>query len=229
MQTPSQSIPLELYSLAPEDEQMVSEPATSLQKIIRFDLKEEGNHVLAVHVSYTETTQGEGGLQATSGRLRTFRKLYQFLAQPCLSVRTKASELSPIEVDDKAFGPYGKSKLLRYILEAQLENVGEGTIVLERTALDTHPPFKSTSINWDFVASDAAEPERPKINPRDVLQVAFLVEQEHGVTNGLEGLKKDLKRDGRTILGQLSIEWRSAMGDRGFLGTGNLLTRRRLH
>lgn len=65
------------------------------------------------------------------------------------------------------------------------------------------------------------------MNPRDILQVAFLIEQEAGQSDGLEGLQKDLKRDGRATLGQLSIEWRSAMGDRGFLTTGNLLTRKR--
>jgi hypothetical protein len=65
------------------------------------------------------------------------------------------------------------------------------------------------------------------MNPRDVLQVAFLIEQEVGQQDGLETLQKDMKRDGRASLGQLSIEWRSAMGGRGFLTTGNLLTRKR--
>ena len=228
MQTPSQTIPLELYSPIPEDEQKALEPGKSLQKIIRFDLKEEGNHVLAVSVSYTETTQVEGGLQATGGRLRTFRKLYQFIAQPCLSVRTKATEFPPVEVDDKTFGPYGKSKLLRYVLEAQLENVGDAAIVLERTFLDVKRPFRSTSLNWDLTSTGNNEMDRPKLNPRSVQQVAFLVEQERGVTQGLEAAQKDLKLHGRIVLGQLSIEWRGAMGDRGFLSTGNLLTRKKI-
>ena len=228
MQTPSQTIPLELYSPIPEDEQKALEPGKSLQKILRFDLKEEGNHVLAVNVSYTETTQVEGGLQATGGRLRNFRKLYQFIAQPCLSVRTKATEFPSVEVDDKTFGPYGKSKLLRYVLEAQLENVGDAAIVLERTFLEVKPPFKSTSLNWDLSSPGNMEMERPKLNPRSVQQVAFLVEQEHGVTQGLETVQKDLKVQGRTVLGQLSIEWRGSMGDRGFLSTGSLMTRKKI-
>lgn len=36
----------------------------SLQKVVNFDLKEEGNHVLAVTVTYAEATP-------TSGRVRT--------------------------------------------------------------------------------------------------------------------------------------------------------------
>ena len=110
-------------------------PGESLQKILRFDLKEEGNHVLAISVSYTENTmapqEGSGGGRASSGRARTFRKLYQFMAQPCISVRTKATELLPFEIDDRSHGPYGKARLLRYVLEAQLENVGDGAITLQ--------------------------------------------------------------------------------------------------
>lgn len=130
MQTPSSVTALELE---PPNDSASTEGlkiGESLQKIVRFDLKEEGNHILAVSVSYTETKIGSDS-QAASGRVRTFRKLYQFVAQPCLSVRTKASELPPLEVDNKSLGPYGKTRLLRFALEAQLENVGEGAVVVK--------------------------------------------------------------------------------------------------
>jgi trafficking protein particle complex subunit 13 len=145
-----------------------------------------------------------------------------------LSVRTKATEYPVVEVDDKTYGPYGKSKLLQYVLEAQLENVGDAAIVLEHTTLDTKPPFKSTSLNWDLLPLGSTEIERPKLSPRSVQQVAFLVEQQHGVTEGLESLKQDFKLQGRTVLGQLSLEWRGAMGDRGFLTTGPLMSRKKI-
>ncbi|PGG96263.1 hypothetical protein AJ79_09663 [Helicocarpus griseus UAMH5409] len=233
MQTPSQIVSLELSPPADDSEPVGLGKSQSVQKIVRFDLKEEGNHVLAVSVSYTETIMAQGGGEATggaraaSGRVRTFRKLYQFIAQPCLGVRTKATELAPLEVDNRALGPYGRTRLLRYALEAQLENVGDGTITLGSTTLNPKPPFKSKSLNWDFERPDSVESSPPSLNPRDVLQVVFLVEQEHGQQEGLEGLQKDINRDGRTTLGQLSIEWRSSMGDRGFLTTGNLMTKRR--
>lgn len=131
MQTPSQVASLELESA---DDETAStdglDKGQSLQKIVRFDLKEEGNHILAVSVSYTETLMGTD-YQASSGRVRTFRKLYQFVAQPCLSVRTKASELPSVEVENKSLGPYGRTRLLRYALEAQLENVGDNAVVLK--------------------------------------------------------------------------------------------------
>ncbi|OKL58799.1 hypothetical protein UA08_05744 [Talaromyces atroroseus] len=230
MQTPSQTFPLDLK---PSEEDDISkreeglDHGQSVQKIVQFDLKEEGNHILAVSVSYTETLMANDAAHAASGRVRTFRKLYQFIAQPCLSVRTKASELPPTEVENKSLGPYGKTRLLRFALEAQLENVGDGTVVIEKTILNPKPPFKVQSLNWDLELSDQNVAERPTMNPRDILQVAFLVEQEVGQQDGLENLQKDLKRDGRATLGQLSIEWRSTMGDRGFLTTGNLLTKKR--
>lgn len=130
MQTPSSVAALDLE---PSDDSAQSnglQIGESLQKIVRYDLKEEGNHILAVSVSYSETRIGQDA-QAASGRVRTVRKLYQFVAQPCLSVRTKASELPPLEVDNKSLGPYGKTRLLRFALEAQLENVGDGTVVVK--------------------------------------------------------------------------------------------------
>ena len=225
MQTPSQHVPLQLHS-SPEDEsRQTSEPGNPLQKILRFDLKEEGNHVLAVNLTYTETSSAEG--QATSGRPRSFRKLYQFLAQPCLSVRTKATELPSIEVADKTLGPYGRSALSRYALEAQLENVSDGTIVLQEAKLRPKLPFGSASLNWDAEEEGEQTANNPILSPRDVLQVAFLVEQEQGVSDGLEELKASLKRDGRAVLGQLLISWRGNMGEPGSLSTGNLLSRKR--
>ena len=143
MQTPSQVTSLDLQTPADGDDddggggdgdkdkdEDGPGKGQSQQKIVKFDLKEEGNHILAVSVSYTETLIGTDS-QAAGGRVRTFRKLYQFVAQPCLSVRTKASELPPLEVENKSLGPYGRTGLLRFALEAQLENVGDGAVVLK--------------------------------------------------------------------------------------------------
>ncbi|KAJ6164258.1 hypothetical protein N7470_002930 [Penicillium chermesinum] len=225
MQTPSSIASLELEPSGDSAQADGLKIGESLQKIVRYDLKEEGNHILAVSVSYSETRIGQDS-QAASNRVRTFRKLYQFVAQPCLSVRTKASELPPLEVDNKSLGPYGKTRLLRFALEARLENVGDGAVVIKQTRLNPKPPFRSESLNWD--STGLGQPEAPPtLKPRDVLQIAFLVEQEQGRQEGLEALQKDLRRDGRATLGQLSIEWRGAMGDKGFLTTGNLMSRKR--
>ncbi|KAF2635984.1 hypothetical protein P280DRAFT_522514 [Massarina eburnea CBS 473.64] len=190
-------------------------PGESLQRILRFELKEEGNHVLAVTVTYTEAAMiGEG--KAASGRVRTFRKLYQFVAQQLLSVRTKAGELS------------GRDGVGRYLLEAQLENVGEGAVSLESVNVNPKPPFVSESLNWDLHSADPSLSNAPILNPRDVIQVAFLLEAKgsSSVDEVDEEAMKLQASETRKTLGQLAIEWRSALGDRGSLSTGWLSSRR---
>jgi trafficking protein particle complex subunit 13 len=120
MQTPSIPAGFGLELTGPEgkaegEEGTVSPgPGGSLQKILRYELKEEGNHVLAVTVTYTETSLA-GGTMAATDKVRTFRKLYQFVAQQLLSVRTKA----------------GDAGTGRFLLEAQLENMGEAAVSVE--------------------------------------------------------------------------------------------------
>lgn len=225
MQTPSQQS-IELPVAGGQDEVAGALAANvSLQHIVSYDLREEGVHVLAVNVTYTETTRSETA--ASGARVRSFRKLYQFQAQPCLSVRTKATELPSREVPDKALGPYGRAQLVRYVLEAQLENVADSTIVLEKAKFLAYPPFTAKSLNWDMEGADSSSSESPSLSPRDVLQLAFVVEQAVDAVEGLEELRANLKRDGRTGLGQIALEWRSSMGERGHLTTGVLFSRKR--
>lgn len=226
MQTPSQTVTLPVLGTEEDDSNAVLDYGASMQRIIQYDLREEGNHVLVVNLTYTETLMSQDNA-ASGAKVRSFRKLYQFQAQPCLSVRTKATELASQEVPDKSLGPYGRSSLLRYVLEAQLENVSEGSIVLEQTKLLAYPPFKGTSLNWDISHATDETEDNPLLNPRDVLQLAFLVEQEPENSSGLDELRANLKRDGRTTLGQIALEWRSAMGEKGQLTTGTLFSRRR--
>lgn len=215
MQTPSTPAGVALDLAGPEEdkEQASPSPGESLQKILRFELKEEGTHILAVTVTYTETQlAGEG--KAASGRVRTFRKLYQFVAQQLLSVRTKAGDLP------------SRAGLSRYALEAQLENMGESAVSLEAVNVNPKPPFKSKSLNWDLHAPGAESIHSPILNPRDVIQVAFLLEQQDGVNEASDNAGRLPPGDMRKILGQLSIQWRSALGDRGSLSTGWLTSRR---
>ncbi|KAL8827125.1 MAG: hypothetical protein Q9191_003373 [Dirinaria sp. TL-2023a] len=213
MQAPSGTVPLDI---APPDEDIAEKQTAlggSLQKIVRFDLREEGTHVLAVSLSYSENTMSKDN-SASSGRVRTFRKLYQFVSQPCLSVRTKISDFPPTPAVGTAASCYA--------LEAQLENVADGSITLEQVQFNPKRPFRSTSLNWDFGKSDLTAVEAPVLVPRDVVQVAFMIEQEAG---GSGNAQKEM-RDGRIVLGQLSMRWRTAMGDEGILNTGWLMTKK---
>ncbi|KAL2015736.1 hypothetical protein VTK56DRAFT_4883 [Thermocarpiscus australiensis] len=178
-------------------------PGESLQRILSFDLKEEGNHVLAVTVSYYEAS-------ALSGRTRTFRKLYQFVCKASLVVRTKASALT-------APG--------RWVLEAQLENCSEDVLLLERVVLELEAGLGYRDFNWDGDGGEEGEGEgrskemvrgKPVLQPGEVEQVCFVIEEEDGPVP---------EQDGRVVFGVLQIGWRSEMGNRGFLSTGKLGTR----
>ncbi|CAL3967398.1 unnamed protein product [Diplocarpon coronariae] len=174
------------------------ETGQSLQKVVNFDLKEEGSHVLAVTVTYSETTP-------TSGRIRNFRKLYQFVCKGCMVVRTKTGPLLSGEKEGR-----------KWALEAQLENCGEEIITLDTALLETTDRFRSQGLNWEVVG-EGEDMERPVLMPGDVQQVCFLVEEVLG-TRG-EPVEPV---DGRFIFGILSLGWKGTMGNRGFLSTGTL-------
>lgn len=65
------------------------------------------------------------------------------------------------------------------------------------------------------------ELERPVLGPGDIRQVCFLVEDKDPEDDGDEDGESEIV-DGRLIFGVLSIGWRGAMGNKGFLSTGNL-------
>jgi trafficking protein particle complex subunit 13 len=184
------------------------EPGNTLQKIVSFDLKEEGNHVLAVTVSYYEATE-------TSGRTRTFRKLYQFICKGSLIVRTKVGRVpsrSPIKkgenaADEPVIGHQ------RWILEAQLENCSEDVMQLEHVGLELENGLKYQDANW-MVSKSA----KPVLHPGEVEQVCFVVEE-----NGQEAVPDEI--EGKIVFGVLGIAWRTEMGNRGFLSTGKLGTK----
>ena len=212
MQAPSGTTTLQI---SPNDQEAVKvNPGESLQKIVRFELREEGNHTLAVNLSYSETTVSKDQ-SASSGRVRTFRKLYQFVVRPCLGVRTKVSNL-PLGDSDVI-----QSQATSYVLEAQLENLADGTITLDSATFNPKSAFHSTSLNWDANSSDSHHNDKPSMAPRDVFQIAFLVAQQK------DGPGKEVTKDGRILLGNLDIQWMTVMGDRGFLSTGWLTTKRK--
>lgn len=212
------------------------EPGRTLQRIVNFDLKEEGNHVLGVTVSYYEATD-------TSGRTRTFRKLYQFICKPSLIVRTKASPLAPAAPrassssaagapptpppegaggDEVPAGGEGKEvvgrgKRRRWVLEAQLENCSEDTTELERVVLQLEPGLSYRDCNWEAGGSP-----RPVLHPGEVEQVCFVIEEEGDSPGGGPGVEV---QDGKILFGILGIGWRTEMGQRGYLATNKLGTR----
>ncbi|KAK4549614.1 hypothetical protein LTR36_004915 [Oleoguttula mirabilis] len=175
-------------------------PGTTLQRTLRHELKDEGPHVLAVTVTYTETLHsGAGG--ASGGRARSFRKLYQFVSQQLIAVRSKVTERKR----------RGEDSGRQWILEAQLENVGEASAVLEKLWLKEREGISSRAVT-DEEGRDAIV-----LKPQDVEQVMFILEDKEEAEDNA----------GRVPLAQLNIDWRNAMGERGSLTTGWLASRGR--
>lgn len=230
------------------------DPGQTLQRIVSFDLKEEGSHVLAVTVSYYEATE-------TSGRTRSFRKLYQFVCKGSLIVRTKVGPL-PFTVSGGSGGDVaagGKGKVVgtgsgaggtdggrqqqlqrrRWVLEAQLENCSEDVLQLERVLLDLEPGLGYTDCNWESIAgaedggdvfgnAGLSQSKRPVLHPGEVEQVCFVVEELPGPDGDDDAASPGLLKeqpDGRIMFGVLGISWRSEMGNRGYISTGRLGTR----
>ncbi|EGX88804.1 DUF974 domain-containing protein [Cordyceps militaris CM01] len=199
-------------------------PGATLQRVVSFDLKEEGNHVLAVTVSYSESTE-------TSGRTRTFRKLYQFICKPSLIVRTKVGVLPCPSASKQGRRPPRR----RWVLEAQLENCSDDTMQLERVVVEPAPGLAYRDCNW--TAADGPTAVKPVLRPGEVEQVCFVVEalsRAAQVARG--GVEADEAvdvvaeaeaggPDARIVFGVLGIGWRGEMGSRGFLSTGKLGTR----
>jgi len=205
MKTPSSTAVTRLDLLAADTDSSTADPAAAergadltpgatMQRIVNFDLKEEGNHVLSVTVSYYEATD-------VSGRTRTFRKLYQFICKASLIVRTKPGPL-----------PAGPGGQRRWVLEAQLENCGEDVMQLEKVALDLEPGLTYIDCNWEASGS-----EKPILHPGEIEQVCFVVEEMLGPDG--TGAKE---QEDRVVFGILGIGWRGEMGNRGFLSTGKL-------
>lgn len=203
MQIGPKSTPLDLAYSEEDLADRQLQAGESLQRTVRFNLVEVGDHTLAVNISYFENSK-------SSGRIRTFRKLYQFVVRPCLNVKTKISSFAAEEHD------FAKP----LAMEAQLSNLADGPIMLKKVTLNPKPAYKSTSLNWDMLQAKGQAVDNPILSPQDITQIAFLLTPQD------TGPAKEFTQDGRLLLGQLTIEWRTAMGDTGLLTTGWLTTKK---
>jgi len=204
LQTPSSkqagtAVELELVGAEGGKEDEVVAPGATMQRTLRHELKEEGPHVLAVTVTYTETLHGSDG-GASGGRARTFKKLYQFVAQPLMAVRSKVTERRRREGNGR-----------EWVLEGQLENVGEASVVLEKVWLGESEGVRGRAVDGE-VGKEAVV-----LKPQDVEQVMFV----------MAASDRPEEKTVRMPLARLHIDWRSAMGERGSLTTGWLASRGR--
>ncbi|KAG5938476.1 hypothetical protein E4U53_008002 [Claviceps sorghi] len=191
----------------PDEEGVDLAPGATLQRLVSFALKEEGNHVLAVTVSYYEATE-------TSGRTRTFRKLYQFICKAGLVVRTKVGVLGAADPARK------------WVLEAQLENSSDNAMQLDSVEMEVPDGLSCQDCNWETQAQagtgTGTGAQRPILHPGEVEQVCFVLSRDEDSAAGEDDA---VAAEGRIALGSLGIAWRGSMGNKGFISTGQLGTR----
>ena len=151
------------------------------------------------------------------------------MAQPVLAVRSKIGLLA--ERGGNVRVGSGRKK---WVLEAQLENVGGEGIVVERCCLkagvgvvwrggiggvDGNGDGDGDESEGDEVrgkGSGGGKVESVVLRPRDVQQVMFVVEDREAGGAAASTPK---------ALAQVDIDWRSAMGEKGRLTTGWLAAR----
>lgn len=208
MQTPGQvDDPMQLDpegSSSSDDEASSMKPGETMQRIVRCHLADEGNYILFVTVNYTETQTAATEDEEPTTRRRTFRKSYRFPADHLIRVRIKTRPLP--ELTEKRLGS-------GHAIEAQLEKLGDESLLLESVTFNPKPTVRVKSLNKGDTTGDTLS--RPQLELGDVQQVAFLVLDEDS-----DGQGQELSKDGKVILGQMSIRWRRAMGEAGMLNTG---------
>ena len=96
----------------------------------------------------------------------------------------------------------------------------------QAVTVNPKPPLVSASLSWDMPSPGSGQIKAPILTPRDVIQVAFLLDEQPHASESRDEAATAADDDSRKVLGQLAIQWRSALGDRGSLSTGWLTSRR---
>lgn len=159
------------------------------------------------------------------------------MAQPVLAVRSKIGSLGAARGDGSGgvkggiagTGGVDGGGARRWVLEAQLENVGGEGIVVERCCLkggegvlwrggiggqDGEGEWDGSGKGGEIRGGGARS---VVLRPRDVYQVMFVVEDREASGVAAGGAPK--------ALAQVDIDWRSSMGEKGRLTTGWLAAR----
>lgn len=97
------------------------EPGSSIDDVMRHEVKELGTHILVCSVNYRNT----------EGRQRFFRKFFKFQVLKPLDVKTKFYNINPVEL----------------YLEAQIQNMTDTTMCIEKVSLDPSVTYNCVPVN----------------------------------------------------------------------------------
>jgi len=164
-------------------------PGSTVDHVLNHEVKELGTHILVCEVTYNS---------AASSEKLNFRKFFKFQVMKPLDVKTKFYNAESDEV----------------FLEAQVQNITNGTISIEKVALEPSHNFTVTSLNC--ASSEGVFGGGSCLQSQDSWQYLFCLQPRPDQTNNNKNIKAV------TNIGKLDIVWRSALCDRGRLQTSQL-------
>lgn len=186
LQTNSQRIPLSaLQGQGP----ILLGVNETIGEVIHHEVKDLGTHILVCEVTYL----------STFNTLTSFRKFFKFEVMKPLDVKTKFYNA---ESDD-------------VYLEAQVQNITSGPIMLEQVALESSAHFTVKSLN----ESDSGESvfgDIPLLQPQESCQYLYCLTPKENISKEMKLLAA------AKIIGKLDIIWRSNFGEKGRLQTSQL-------
>jgi len=164
-------------------------PGSTVDHVLNHEVKELGTHILVCEVTYNN---------ATSNEKLNFRKFFKFQVMKPLDVKTKFYNAESDEV----------------FLEAQVQNITNGTISIEKVALEPSHNFTVTSLNCG--SSEGVFGGGSCLQSQDSWQYLFCLQPRPDQTTNNKNIKAV------TNIGKLDIVWRSSLCDRGRLQTSQL-------
>jgi len=163
-------------------------PGSTIDQVLHHEVKELGTHILVCEVTYV----------SHFGDKMNFRKFFKFQVMKPLDVKTKFYNAESDEV----------------FLEAQVQNITQSTITIDRVTLEPSHTFTVTSLKAEPSSDQGVVARGLCLQIQDSWQYLFCLRPRPEQNN------KNLKLV--TNIGKLDIVWRTGLCDRGRLQTSQL-------
>lgn len=161
----------------------------TLSDVIHHEVKDLGTHILVCEVTY----------MSNYNTLASFRKFFKFEVMKPLDVKTKFYNADSDDV----------------YLEAQVQNITSGAIVLEQVSLESSQQFSVKSLNE---VSDGVSVfgDVTLLHPQESCQYLYCLTPKENISKEIKLLAAAKN------IGKLDIVWRSNLGEKGRLQTSQL-------
>lgn len=161
----------------------------TLSDVIHHEVKDLGTHILVCEVTY----------MSNYSTLASFRKFFKFEVMKPLDVKTKFYNA---ESDD-------------VYLEAQVQNITSGPIILEQVSLESSHQFNVESLN-EVDDGTSVFGEVTLLQSQESCQYLYCLSPKEHISKEIKLLAAAKN------IGKLDIVWRSNLGEKGRLQTSQL-------